>query len=340
MAHRVVLHIGLMKSGTTFLQGRLDANRDRLAAQGVLFPGPTWARQGQAVSDFLGRKEGKAGTWASLREEINAYDGTAIVSMEYLASLRGRKVGLLADEFPGAELRIVITVRDLGRSVPAMWQETIKNRATWEWDDYVRSIRVGGRAGRNFWREQDSGRIVRRWVGAVGAERVYVVTIPPPGADPEVLWDRFCEVVGIAPGEWAEAPRVNESLGTASTLVMRLLNQQTKDLSLQQYRRRVKALANHVLSERRPEEDPIGFSVPDWLRQRAAQARTEIAESGAHVVGGLDELEPGDVPGGNAAEVSAEAQRDAAVAALVATLRQVRRITGRDRIKDDQGKHR
>ena len=43
MAERVVVHIGLMKSGTTFLQGRLDANREQLAAQGVLFPGPTGA---------------------------------------------------------------------------------------------------------------------------------------------------------------------------------------------------------------------------------------------------------------------------------------------------------
>jgi hypothetical protein len=40
MAQRVIVHIGLMKSGTTFIQGRLGANRARLAAQGVLFPAP------------------------------------------------------------------------------------------------------------------------------------------------------------------------------------------------------------------------------------------------------------------------------------------------------------
>jgi hypothetical protein len=36
----VFFHVGLMKSGTTFLQGRLNANRRLLAEQGVLFPGP------------------------------------------------------------------------------------------------------------------------------------------------------------------------------------------------------------------------------------------------------------------------------------------------------------
>lgn len=330
MAKRLVLHIGLMKSGTTFLQGRMNANRERLAEQGVLFPGPTWARHVRGVSDFMGSKKAKGGNWASLRDEINAYDGTAVVSMEYLAALGGAKVKVLPDEFPDTELRVVITVRDLGRSVPAMWQETIKNRQTWEWDEYVRSIRRGGRAGRNFWKQQDSGKIVRRWVDGVGAESVYVVTVPPPGAPSELLWDRFCEVAGIGPGEWEEAPRANESLGTASTLVLRLLNQQTQDLTLPQYKKRVKALGKYVMGERRREEDPIGFTVPGWLRKRAEKSRQEIEASGAHVVGSLDELEPVDVPGVHPGKVSTEAQLEAAVAALAGTMQQVRKIVRPD----------
>jgi hypothetical protein len=53
MARRVVLHVGLMKSGTTFIQGRLNASRATLADQKVLFPGPSWARHARAVSDFM-----------------------------------------------------------------------------------------------------------------------------------------------------------------------------------------------------------------------------------------------------------------------------------------------
>jgi hypothetical protein len=330
MAQRVVLHIGLMKSGTTFLQGRMNANREKLDEQQVLFPGPTWARHVRGVSDFMGSRKAEEGAWASLRDEINAYDGTAVVSMEYLAALGPAKVKLLPDEFPGTDLRVVVTVRDLGRSVPAMWQETIKNRATWEWDEYVRSIRMGGRAGRNFWKQQDSGKIVRRWADGVGPGSVYVITVPPPGAPSEQLWDRFCEVAGIGPDTWAEAPRANESLGTASTLVLRLLNQQTQELTLPQYKKRVKALGKYVMSERRREEDPIGFTVPGWLRRRAEKARKEIAESGVHLIGGLDELDPVNVPGVHAGKVSAEAQRDAAVAALAGTLQQVRKIVRSD----------
>jgi hypothetical protein len=326
MAKRVVLHVGLMKSGTTFLQGRMDANRDRLAEQGVLFPGPTWHRQVVGVSDFMGRRDGRKGAWQSLRAEIDAYDGTAVVSMEYLTALRAAKVKALRDELPDTEVRIVITVRDLGRGVPAMWQETIKNRATWDWDSYVRSIRMGGRAGRDFWKQQDAGKVARRWADVFGTESVYLVTVPPPGAPSDLLWDRFCEVAGISTRTWAEEQRANESLGTASTEVLRLLNQQTRDFTLTQYRKRVKRLGNFVMGSHRHAEEPIGFTVPDWLRRRAESIGREIAESGVRVVGSLDELEPVDVPGQHPGTVDAEAQRDAAVAALAGALRQVNKI--------------
>jgi hypothetical protein len=327
MAQRVVFHIGLMKSGTTFIQGRLNANRSRLADQGILFPGPTWARHVRAVSDLMQAKNRKPGSWASLTEEINDHPGTAIVSMEYLAPMGAPRIAALRQSFPDTEIRVAVTVRDLGRSVPAMWQEAIKNRRTWEWPAYVRAIESGGDAGKRFWRQQHSGKIVRRWAAGVGAENVYVVTVPPPGAPGETLWDRFGEVAGIAPGTWDEAPRANESLGAASTLVLRELNLATDDLTLNAYKKRVKALGKHVMGKRRREEDPIGFVVPDWLRQESKKIRNQLERSGAHVVGDLDDLTPLDVAGIDPTQVDDRAQRDAAVAALAGALRQVRQIS-------------
>ena len=132
-----------------------------------------------------------------------------------------------------------------------MWQEVVKNRQTWTWPEYIESIRSGGEAGRRFWRQQHSGRIVGRWADRLGAERTYVVTLPPPKAPGDVLWDRFAEVCGIRPMSWREAPRANESLGAASTLVVRELNLLTKDLPLTGYKRRVKAVAKHLMPAHR-----------------------------------------------------------------------------------------
>ncbi len=327
MAQRLALHVGLMKSGTTFLQGRLDTNRELLAQQGVLFPGPSWGRQVRAVSDLMESATRQPGAWQSLRDEINAHEGTAVVSMEYLAPLGGPRITTLRDAFPGTDLEVIVTVRDLGRSVPAMWQEAIKNRQTWPWPDYVESIRTGGRAGKRFWRQQHSSRIAARWASKVGPEHVHVLTIPPPGAAPEVLWDRFCSVAGIGPGTWREAPRSNESLGAASTLMMRLLNEQTPELTLPEYKKRIKALAKHQLGKRKAQEDPIGFQVPRWLRAESKRIQDQLLSSGVQIVGDVAELDPVDVPGIDPATVSAEAQRDAAVAALAIVLRQVRRVT-------------
>jgi hypothetical protein len=326
MAQRVVVHIGLMKSGTTFLQGRLNANRELLAEQGVLFPGPAWRRHVNAVADLMEAKDRQPGAWASLVEEVDDHPGTAVISMEYLAMLGPRKIKELSQAFDTPDLRIVVGVRDLGRSVPAMWQEVVKNRQTWSWAEYVQSIRSGGEAGKRFWRQQHSGTIVTRWAELVTPEKGYVVTLPPPGAPGEALWDRFSEVAGIEPATWSEAPRANESLGAASTLVIRELNLRTQDLGLKEYKRRVKAVGKHLMPAHRAEEDPIGFVVPGWLVQQSDEIRTQIERSGVHVVGHLHELTPRDVPGVDPDQVTAEAQRDAAVAALDATLRQVARI--------------
>jgi hypothetical protein len=326
MAQRVVFHIGLMKSGTTFIQGRLNTNRGRLAAQEVLFPGPTWNRHVRAVSDLLGSDKRKPGSWNSLVDEINTYDGTAVVSMEYLAPMGAPRIAVLRDAFPVSDVRIAVTVRDLGRSVPAMWQEAVKNRRTWEWDEYVRSVEKGGEAGRRFWRQQHSAKIVRRWASVVGPEHVYVVTVPPPGASTGLLWDRFSEVAGIEPDEWDDGPRANESLGAASTQLMRRLNVATQDLPLSAYKKRVKALAKHVMGAHRAAEDAIGFTVPRWLRQESARIVTQLERSGAHVVGDLSELEPVDVTGVDPAKVDDSAQLEAAVAALTGVLHQVRQV--------------
>ncbi|MGC4111225.1 MAG: hypothetical protein QM747_12535 [Nocardioides sp.] len=328
MAQRVVVHIGLMKSGTTFIQGRLGANRARLMEQGVLYPGPSWRRHVNAVQDLMGHAGHTSGSWDSLTQEINAHPGTAVISMEYLAMAWQRGIGILADSFGDAELRIVVGARDLGRTVPAMWQEAVKNRSVRTFAEYVESIREQGEAGKRFWRQQHAGHIAGRWAERVGAGQVYVVTVPPPDAPGGLLWDRFCEAATIASeGSWDEAPRSNESLGVASTLVLRRLNLMTEDLSVKDYKRRVKALGKHLMPDHRSAEESIGFVVPPWLLERADGIRDELATSGVRVVGDLAELTPRDVAGADPDAVDPAAQLDAALAALEATLRRTGRIT-------------
>lgn len=328
MADRVVLHVGLMKSGTTFVQGRLEANRDALAARGVLFPGPTWAHQTRAVQDLIGSPHGRPGAWAELVAEVRAWPGTAVVSMEYLGPVAPQRIRRITSDLAGTPVEAVVTVRDLGRAVPAMWQETLKNRQSWGWAEFLADLRepsdeVG--AGRRFWRQQDAARVVARWVEGLGADRVGVVTVPPAGAPAEVLWERFLDAAGlasVADVPWVPAPRANESLGLDSALLLARLNEQVADLDTATYNKQVKAFAKLGLVRRRAQEPAIGFTVPDWLHARAEELAGALAAGGARVVGDLADLRPQDVPGADPASVDAAAERDTAVAALALLLRQ------------------
>lgn len=321
MAERVVLHIGLMKSGTTYLQGMLGANREILAGHGVLFPGPVWARQKSAVADLRQLASAKSGAWDELRDEVNPYPGTVVISVEHLAGMGPAQIATIASAFGEARVEAILTVRDLGRTIPAMWQEGAKNGRPIGWSDYLAAVEAHDDEHTGFWRRQRAAGILGRWADALGADNLSVVVVPAPGAAPRLLWDRFREAAGLPDGDWTDGPRGNESLGAASTVLMTRLNREVGDLERLDYRRLVKPLGKYVLGRNRDAEDRIGFEPPPWVHDEARRIRNRIARSGARVVGDLDELEPVATPGTDPAAISDAAERDAAVAALLELLR-------------------
>lgn len=318
MAQRVVLHVGLMKSGTTYVQQRLAANRDLLVGRGVLFPGATWRDQVLAVSDVLGRKQAgpsSAGRWARLLDEVAAHDGTVVVSMEFLGPARPERIAAVVESFGDTTLDVVLTLRDLGRGVPAMWQEALQNGGTVGWRDYVDLLPGRRKPAQAFWRQQGMARIVDNWVSAVGADHVSLVTVPPPGAEPGLLWSRFCEAAGIRGEECVEVAPANTSLDAAAALVLRDLNARLEqdDLSVGDYHTLVKfGLAKTVMAGRRS-GPPIGFDPPGWLVERSAEIAGRLASCGARVVGDLADLAPAVVPGVDPDTLSAQERLDAAV---------------------------
>lgn len=187
MASRVVLHVGLMKSGTSYLQQRLFAGRTALGAAGVLLWGEGFRDQVLAVSDVLERAAaGPAarGRWQALRDDVAAHPGPAVVSMEFLGPASPERIARVVGSLAPARVEVVLTLRDLGRAVPAMWSEALQHGSTVPWGEYAGGLAGGGgsRHARAFWRQQGAGRIVDNWVDGVGADAVSLVTVPPPGA--------------------------------------------------------------------------------------------------------------------------------------------------------------
>ncbi len=194
----VYLHIGSPKTGTTYIQDVLWANREVLEADGVLLPGSYRYARVQATRDLL-KWEPVDGdlpqTWRKLAGEVNRWPGrSAIISQEFLCWASTDQIDAMVHSFPKSRVEIVLTTRDLARLVPAQWQTAMRQRNTWTLDEYADAVagaaegKPAKMAARHFWRRQDYGPILQRWSDAVGVSQVRVVTLPAPGGDPDELW--------------------------------------------------------------------------------------------------------------------------------------------------------
>ncbi len=303
MAHRVHMHVGVAKTGTTYLQRILHGHRDALRAGGLLYPGKRSGDQFMASIDLRALGADKydhldtAGMWDRIAKEVNGYDGDAIISHETFARCSNAEVRRVQESFGDAEVRVVLTVRDLGRQVPAVWQETLKNRATGSYGEFLHDVFVDADAGEHkfFWRAQDVSKVVRRWGRAVGMANVTVVTVPAPGGARDELWNRFSRAIELpdVPIELPDAAG-NVSLGPAEAELLRHVNSVLpEDFPWPRYARAVKRqFAEHKLASR---ETTRILVPPDWhdaVNERATAMVRYLERSGCRVVGDLAELTP------------------------------------------------
>ncbi len=310
VAKRVYLHIGAPKTGTTYLQDVLFRNRAALATQGLLVPGGTASAHYEAALDlralaFGGYRDPRAeGAWAELVEQVMEWPGrAAVISHELLSGAddeaMARAVASFADPNGGTEVHVIYTARDLGRQVPAMWQESVKNGQELAFDTYLRRLssrKRRGRAARIFWRQQHLVEVLQRWSAHVPDERVHVVLVPPPGRPNDVLWRRFASVLGVeTDGLDLAVERTNVSLGLAEAELLRRVNVVLDDdLAWPDYGPTVKFwFAEQVLAELTSgPRAAVPGSMHHWLEQQAAQMTTALADSGWDVVGDLSDLHP------------------------------------------------
>lgn len=233
---RAYLHIGLPKTGTTFLQAMLWANRDELRRSGVLYPAPYReamfhaAVEVRGTYDMWGLEEKRlAGTWQQLGRTMRDFDGSSIFSHEILSGANREQVSKVLGDLDGLDVHLVVTVRDLSRQISATWQEGVKNGGRASFDKFLQRLRNDieqGRRSSPFWRSQNLPRVLGRWTEHVPPEKVHLVVAPRFGSDPSLLWQRFAEAVDLDPGVCSiEIDRPsNQSLGSAQSALLRDVN--------------------------------------------------------------------------------------------------------------------
>jgi hypothetical protein len=295
----VFVHIGLPKTGTTYLQHMLWHNRRRLAEVGYLYPGKNQRAHWAAAMDLRGSgadQPGVPGAWPALAESVRAWDGPAIISHELLAGSRLRHIETAMESLAPRQVHVIVTLRDFSRIVPATWQERAKNTQVETWESFLEDVAKGPDGGHRFWALQNVPRTLQRWGSAVPGERLHVVTVPPLGEDPDLLLGRFCSVLGLDLEVFAQAPpRANESIGAVEVAVLQQVNLAAHDrLDLDAYRRLVKHhLVPDMLASRQGQRRIV---LPEWCRgwveEETTRVRGAVEAQECHVVGDLAELEP------------------------------------------------
>jgi hypothetical protein len=336
---RVYLHIGAPKTGTTYLQDRLTLNAKSLAEHDVHFPSRSPLVSPalfhfRAALDLLGQDWGgppghAVGSWDALVRRVRRRSGTVIVSHEILAPARAEQVARAKRELGAGntEIHIVYSTRDLGRQVPAAWQESIKQGRKWSYRRFLQRLESGQSW---FHRAFDLPTVLNTWSAGLPPEQVHVVTVPQPPShqpqEPDLLWRRFCEALDIDPA-WAprESQRTNPSLGVAETQLLRKLNRRMDRATRREasYDELIRGmLAQEELVGRESGAVRLPPRMYPWAQEQAERWIEWAQASGVHVVGDLEELRPvpppDDEPFHHPDKVSPKQQLNAALDALAA----------------------
>jgi hypothetical protein len=298
---RLALHVGLPKSGTTYLQGRLVKNAASLAAHQVLVPlgEPAEGRGSlpfRAALDLTGKRLGRpdayaAGYWGRLVEQATGYDGDVVISHEAFVRCSAEQAARAVRELGRHhEVHVLVTAQDPARSLASSWLEGLRHGTTHDLADHVRRAREDALP---VLRALDLPRVLSLWSGAVPADRVHAITVP--WGDRSALWPRFCVAADIPPAAAPLEPgRANRSFGVPEAQLMLALN---RLLGAEASRSgRLHKPLSRIVSRRleRLSSAPVSLDreATEWASVRARSWASWLTASDVDVIGAVDELLP------------------------------------------------
>ncbi len=305
MTKKVHLHVGTPKTGTSYLQHVLFHNRHTLRRHGIVYPAGRHDAHFLAALDLMrmpwgGLETQAIGSWDKLAASVRRSRGDAIISHEILATASRAQIGRALDDLghgDGTEIHLVLSVRDLVRQIPAEWQENVKHRAALSYGRFLDQIQDPRREGRIptwFWGVQEIPDILDRWGHDLPPEHVHVVTVPPPAGRPSCSGSGSSRRSGsTASSLQLDGERVNPSLGSAETTLIRRINRAANEaLEPAYYRPLVRELLAHQTLSRRTKTPRLALppDVHPWATALQESWTEEIRRRGYDVIGDLEDL--------------------------------------------------
>ncbi len=331
---RLYVHVGLMKTGTSYLQATMNRNRDQLAGQGVDLVPQT--KRGQYELMLAVRDRYKPGLdresvtdalprFAPLLAE--AAGSRAVLSQESLAAAQPAQVRRFLEACGDREVHVVATVRDLARQIPSAWQQNLKSGGTPTYEAFLKELREAEQTGsrRLAWLHLDAPAILATWVAELGPDRAHVVTVPPSGSAPTLLMERFLRVLDADASRLTveDLPR-NTGLGRVQAEVLRRVNHELPDELLDRHIYGdigKRYLVGEVLRGQSVSKIRVPAAYREWVEETGARQVAAIVEAGYAVEGDLADLRCLDASFADDERPPTEGEvTDAAVAALARVL--------------------
>jgi hypothetical protein len=299
MAQRVYLHVGLPKTGTTYVQTVLWRNREALAEQGLVYPGVRrrehmWASMVVREHPGLERRNPRAkGAWGRLLAQVQDAPDGALISHEFFGAASAEQAKRALTDLGDVEVHLIVTARDLVTVVTSYWQEYIKHGFDTPLDSFPPSE---DRGDEWTWAAVDLLGVLERWGASLPPERVHLLVLPDRDAPRETLVTQFAGLMGVdATVLDVEGANPNHSLGVVEVELLRRIVHRldgfTSALDRGVWIRSY--LAHDVLV---PHGRESFLPSPTRLAELAERANTTVEAvrgAGYDVVGDLDRLQVG-----------------------------------------------
>ncbi len=247
------LHAGPHKTGSTYLQARLQCNRRALARLGLRYPTP-W---GEHSHRHLARALRGGGLEAldQLLRRQGRWSGDLLLSAEHFVPLLGRPAGLeqlrASAAAHGYQLHVISVVRPQEELLNSFYCHALgRLYGSPAFRPYVRAQLAGRRvrgAARRRWIRMaplalDLERRFAPLLAAAGVRASFVPYRPRQGD----LFEQLIAALGLPAAAWTPAPpaQANEQLGRRGLGLAFLLNQRLDELPL----RRNRLIADHGLN--------------------------------------------------------------------------------------------
>ncbi len=226
-----VLHVGPMKTSTTYVQQVLCENRNYLKSMGWVYPG-RGSNQQHAFYGLCGSdipwvtpatqvKNASAGK--QLIEDIKSADASVIVSAEALASLSCDGIERLMGRMPTPDT-IVFTHRPLEKLIPSAWQQYLKGGGTETLEHFTnRLLNEMTQAEGSLYRGYALGDSVERWKSIVKS-RIVVMKVPTAKKDADKTWPLFQQASGLPVLKDYGVKEANSSLSSEAADLLRSFN--------------------------------------------------------------------------------------------------------------------